>query len=197
MRVAQATPPAPASMQASRLRYAPEEVPLRLMFPRVFELKICTNQEIGCSVMRNGVCMSGFFSTLGPTNLENCHAHAREKDCTGLCSQAAGSDSRRTSRFAVHGGERGDERTLAQFVATCACADESKQSEGGAQAGGSADGQSPHCSGSPSRRRSAAAHVVSGRPATGESRWTGRKSLPAEYSWNCGRSLHAQAWDAG
>ncbi len=28
MRVAQATPPAPASMQASRLRYAPKEVPM-------------------------------------------------------------------------------------------------------------------------------------------------------------------------
>jgi hypothetical protein len=37
--------------------------------------------------MRNGVCMNGFFSALGPTNVEIGHAHAREQDCTEVCSQ--------------------------------------------------------------------------------------------------------------
>ena len=52
------------------------------MLPRLFQLKGFTNQEVECKVMRNGVCTNGFFSLLGPTNEEICHAHAREKDCT-------------------------------------------------------------------------------------------------------------------
>src|SRR6266404_2921589 len=138
------------------------------MFPRLFQLKNCTNQEVECKVMRNGVCMSGFFSALGPTNVEICHAHAREKDCTGICSQSIESDPRGTTRIVVRGGERSDGGTLAEFVAAGACVDGSKHPEGGAQAGGSADGQPTHWSGSPSRRSSAAAHAVQGRAATGD-----------------------------
>ena len=89
--------------------------------------------------------MSGFFSALGPTNVEICHAHAREKDCTELCSQTLESDPRGTARIVVRGGVRRDERTLAEFVATGAWIDGSKQPEGSAQAGGSADGQPTHC----------------------------------------------------
>ncbi|MBX9811527.1 MAG: hypothetical protein K2Y16_07950 [Burkholderiales bacterium] len=78
---------------------------LRLMFSRLFQLKVCTNQEVECKVMRNGVRMSGFFSALGSTNMEICHAHAREKDCTELCSQPVESDSRGTTRIVVRGGD--------------------------------------------------------------------------------------------
>src|SRR5258706_2297073 len=138
------------------------------MFPRLFQLKICTNQEIECKVMRNGVCMNGFFSALGPTNVEICHAHAREKDCTGLCSQTPESDPCGTTRIVVRGGECGDGRTLAEFVAAGASGDGTKHPEGGAQAGGSADGQPTHWTGSPSRRSSAAEHVVPGRGAPGD-----------------------------
>src|SRR3972149_6255741 len=110
------------------------------MLPRLFQMKGCTNQDVECRMMRNGVCMSGFFSALGPTNVEICHAHAREKDCTGLCSQTLESDPRGTPRIIVRGGERCDGRTLAEFVAAGACVDGTKHPEGGAQAGGSADG---------------------------------------------------------
>jgi hypothetical protein len=47
------------------------------MFSRVFQLEACTKQRVERSVMRNGVCMSGFFSTSGPTNVEIVmHTHA-------------------------------------------------------------------------------------------------------------------------
>lgn len=48
------------------------------MFPRFCLLEGCTNQEVERKVMRNGVCMSDFFSALGPTNVEIVmHTHAR------------------------------------------------------------------------------------------------------------------------
>src|SRR3989304_1921364 len=137
------------------------------MLPRLFQMKGCTNQDVECRMMRNGVCMSGFFSALGPTNVEICHAHAREKDCTELCSQALESDPRGTARIVVRGGVRRDERTLAEFVATGAWIDGSKQPEGSAQAGGSADGQPTHCPGSSRRRSNVAARVVPGRATAG------------------------------
>src|SRR5688572_30616970 len=112
--------------------------------------------------------MSGFFSALGPTNVEICHAHAREKDCRGLCSPTLESDPRGTTRIVVRRGERGDGRALAESVAVGACIDGSKHPEGGAQAGGPADGQQTHWSGSPSHRSSAAAHVVPERAAIGD-----------------------------
>src|SRR6185312_4730076 len=118
--------------------------------------------------MRNGVCMNGFFSALGPTNVEIGHAHAREQDCTEVCSQPVESDPRGTTRIVVCGGERGDGWTHVEFVAAGAWVDGSKHAEGSAQAGGSAVGQCTHWSGSPSGRSSAAAHVVSGRAATGD-----------------------------
>ena len=66
--------------------------------------------------MGNGVCMNGFFSALEPTNVEICHAHARERDCKGLYSLAVESDSRGKTRIVVRGGERGDGRSLAEFL---------------------------------------------------------------------------------
>src|SRR3974377_2416063 len=105
------------------------------MFPRLFELKSCTNQAGGCNVNRNGVCMNGFFSALGPTNMEICHAHARGENCTAFCSQTLGPDPRGATRVVVCGGERSDGWTSAVFVAVGAWVDGARQPEGCAQAG--------------------------------------------------------------
>src|SRR4029450_13197747 len=87
-----------------------------LMFPRLFLLQGCTNQELERKVMRNGVCMTGLFSALGPTNVEISHAHARDKDCTGLYSEAVESDSCGTPPVAVRSGKRGDGRRASELV---------------------------------------------------------------------------------
>ena len=171
--------------------------PPPLMLPRLFQLKCCTNQDVECRMIRNGVCTNGFFSALGPTNLEICHAHARDKDCTELYSQTPESDSRSAPPIAVRRGVRRDGRTLAESVAAGTSADGSKQPEGGTQASESADGQPTHRSGSASRGSSVAAHVVPQRATTGESRWTGRRSPPTERSWSCVQWPRAQVWDEG
>src|SRR6185295_17225718 len=112
--------------------------------------------------------MNSFFSVLGPTNVEIDHAHARENDCTEVCSQAVESDSRGTTRIVVRCSERGDGRTPAEFVATGTWVDWAKHSESGAQTCRSADGQRTHWPGSASDRGGVAAHVVPGRAARGD-----------------------------
>src|SRR5215813_7941841 len=66
-------------------------------------------------VMRNGACMTGFFSSLGPTKGEICHAHARTKDCTGFHRKAAEFDSCGTPPIVVRIGHRGDGRRVPSF----------------------------------------------------------------------------------